>query len=110
MNREDDPQLWDLLSRSEPARPSPFFARNVLRAVRNDSAQESVFAGWLTLRRFAGPLSAVAAIIVAVSAVQVVHYRQRAALRGHMFASQDPEMAADLDVLTADDDDDASLL
>ena len=34
MNREEDPKLWDLLGRAQKVEPSPFFARNVVRAVR----------------------------------------------------------------------------
>lgn len=46
MKREDDPELWDLLGHTAEPEISPFFARNVLRKIRQPT-------GWqLFLRRF----------------------------------------------------------
>ena len=49
--------LWDLLGRARPvAAPSPFFARNVLRSIRQKSPAKSVsafFLRWITATAFA---------------------------------------------------------
>ena len=34
MKREEDEKLWDLLGRSAEPKVSPFFARNILRKIR----------------------------------------------------------------------------
>lgn len=112
MNREDDPHLWDLLGHSNVPSPSPFFARNVLRAIRAEADAELRLFGWLPIRRLWPSLSAIAAILMTATALQTLH-NHRAPSRADMFASadSDSETAADLDVLTSDDDpDDASLL
>ena len=36
MNADDDDKLWDLLGRAKQPAVSPFFSRNVLRAVREE--------------------------------------------------------------------------
>src|SRR5437868_7523719 len=112
MNREEDPKLWDLLGRAQKAEPSPFFARNVVRAVRLAQQEKPHRIAWLSLRRILPTLSAVAAILLMITAVQTFHHsapfgRERIALAD----GQDPELAADLEVLIgADDDSDDSAL
>jgi len=39
MQREDDQQLWDLLGRTAEPKLSPFFARNVLREIRQGASR-----------------------------------------------------------------------
>ena len=113
MERQDDPQLWDLLGRAKAPEPSPFFARNVLRAVRNDSVSSGAAQWpWLSWRRLLPTFSAVAALVVAVMTFQTVHRQPPAAGRDSIasFNVSDSELATDLDVLGGDDDDDAPLL
>jgi len=111
MNREEDPQLWDLLGRSKGAAPSPFFSRNVVRAVRTEIPERDGLSGWFNLRRLIPAFSAAAAVAIAVFTFQVLHY-QVSPRRGSITVEvQDPEVAADLDLLASnDDDDDTSLL
>ena len=113
MERADDPQLWDLLKHSKAPEPSPFFARDVLRAVRNEKTSPSVTATWFSMRRLIPSLSAVAAVIIALFTVHTLHNR-RPARSGEQIASievADAELATDVDVLSGDDDaDDAPLL
>jgi len=111
MNREEDPQLWDLLGRSKGAAPSPFFARNVVRAVRAQIPERQRLTGWSNLRRLAAAFSAAAAVAIAAFTFQVLHH-QGSAHRGLTTVEvQDSDVAADLDLLASnDDDDDASLL
>jgi hypothetical protein len=111
MNRDEDPQLWDLLGRSKGSTPSPFFSRNVVRVVRSDSGKKQGLSAWFSLRRLIPALSAAAAVAVAAFTVQVLHHQDRSSQRGLASAEiQDAELVADLDVLVNDDDSDDTLL
>jgi hypothetical protein len=110
MNRDEDPQLWDLLGRSKRSAPSPFFARNVVRVVRGQSRKGEGLHAWFSLRRLVPALSAAAAVAIAVFTVQALHHQDRSSQPS--FASteiQDAELVADLDVLVNDDDSDDTL-
>ena len=111
MNREEDPQLWDLLGRSKGVAPPPFFARNVVRAVRAEIPERHSLTAWFNLRRLVPAFSAAAAIAIAVFTFQVLHH-QVSPRRGSITVEvQDPEVVADLELLASnDDDDDTSLL
>jgi hypothetical protein len=109
MNREEDPQLWDLLGRSKGATPSPFFARNVVRAVRAETPEKHGLMAWFNLGRLVPALSAAAAVAIAVFTFQVLHH-QGAPQRGLTVEVQDSEVAADLDLLASNDDDDETSL
>ena len=115
MNREEDPPLWDLLGRSKGPTPSPFFARNVLRAVRAETSEKHGLMAWFSLYRLAPALSGAAIVAIAVFTFQVLQPRHRSLHRGLISVEvQDSEVAADLDLLASnddnDDDDDTSLL
>ena len=110
MKREEDPPLWDLLGRAKGAAPSPFFARNVVRTVRAEIPERHGLMDWFNLRRLAPALSAAAAVAIAAFTFQVLH-RQGSPQRGLTVEVQDSDVAADLDLLASnDDDDDTSLL
>ena len=63
MKREDDQSLWDLLGRAAEPRLSPFFARNVLRHVRQRPQLLGRPGFWLRWR-IAAPASAAAVAVV----------------------------------------------
>jgi hypothetical protein len=66
MKREDDQELWELLGKSSNPTLSPFFSRNVVRAVRQE--QDSNASMWRSFRpRVLIPSAAVAAAIVAAA-------------------------------------------
>jgi hypothetical protein len=111
MNRDEDPQLWDLLGRSKGVAPSPFFARNVVRAVRAEIPERHNLSGWFNLRRLIPALSVAAAVAIAAFTFQVLHH-QGSPHRGLTTVEvQDSDVASDLDLLASnDDDDDTSLL
>jgi hypothetical protein len=112
MERQDDPQLWDLLGHSKTPEPSPFFARNVLRAIRAEKPSPQGVASWFQLRRLIPSFSALAAVIVAVFTFQSLHHH-RTVHNGNEIASAEmaDAEATDFDVLSGDDDsDDAPLL
>ncbi len=109
MKREEDPQLWDLLGRSKGAAPSPFFARNVVRAARAEIPERHGLSGWFNLRRLVPALSAAAVVAIAAFTFQVLHHQGSP----HLTTAEvrDSDVAADLDLLASnDDDDDTSLL
>jgi hypothetical protein len=112
MNREEDPALWDLLGRSKRPTPSPFFARNVVRAVRAETSEKHGLIAWFNLHRLVPAFSATAIVAIALFAFQVWQPRHRSPHRGLISVEvQDSEVAADLDLLASyDDDDDTSLL
>lgn len=109
MQREDDQELWDLLGSAPETAVSPFFSRNVLRKIRQESSWREAFAEWLSPRRLI-PASAVA--IAVVAATMAIHQLdQRASPADNppdTFAAIDPqdyETVVDLDDLLASEDD-----
>ena len=109
MKREDDEQLWDLLGRSVGPQASPFFARDVLRRIRQQPSWATVWRAWLSPRKLV-PVSAV--VIALAAAVIFTHNpstRQRTAGNDvdpviAKIDVQDYEVVADLDDLLASDD------
>jgi Predicted integral membrane protein (DUF2275) len=109
MKREDDQQLWDLLGRAAEPRLSPFFARNVTRAIRQEPASRS---GWL--RTWLGPrklIPAAALAVAMVAGLMATHYSARqikpADAIPDVLAKIDPQdydVVADLDELLAPDE------
>ena len=71
MNRDDDQKLWDLLGQAAEPKISPFFARNVLREIRQPD-KRTTLRGWLNLRRLI-PAAGVAAALIAVIFLRMAH-------------------------------------
>ena len=108
MKREDDQQLWDFLGQAAESKLSSFFARNVLRQIRQEPRWFERARGWLRLRRLV-PASGLALMVIA--AVIFTHnpsLRQKpAATEPDPVAKidvQDYEVVADLDELLASDE------
>jgi len=107
MNRDEDPQLWDLLGRSGGPTPSPFFARNVVRAVRAEIPERRGSIAGFNWRRLVPALSATAVVAITAFTFQVLQHRDRPSQSDFASAEvQDAEFVADLDVLVNDDDSD----
>ena len=118
MRREEDQELWDVLGRAvPPPRLSAFFARDVLRRIREQPTGFQ-WRDWISLRRL---IPATVALTLLVASVAFIE-RQSAGPRNseqtpEVIAKIDPqdfEVVADLDVLLASDetnlwDDDQSL-
>lgn len=104
MNREDDEKLWDLLGRSPEPKVSPFFARNVLREVREPESRSRV-GDWL---QWLVPAAGVAVAIIAALFLGVQtpgpNYSDPQAETLSFIESQDSELIADLDDLIEPDD------
>jgi hypothetical protein len=112
MNREDDQQLWDLLGKSEAPEASPFFARNVLRAIRATESLGPRWSHWLRARVLI-PSSAVAAAVVAALISLHSPTVQKPSRGGGLRSiaqseAEDADLAADIDDLIGGDDDTAA--
>jgi hypothetical protein len=107
MEPQDDKELWDVLGRLPKPTPSPFFARNVLRKIRQEPSRFERMRSWFSLRKIVGA-SAVAAVFVAVALV--THYpgpRTTSSNDSDVVAKIDPQdydVVADLDALIAWDE------
>ena len=118
MKREDDQQLWDLLGHAPEPRLSPFFARNVVRIVRNQPQTFGSLRGWFRLRRLI-PAAGLAATVIAAF-LMLLHPGVRTSTESapEVVAKIDPQdydVVADLDELLVTDesnlwDDDTSTL
>ena len=106
MKREDDQELWDLLGQGPEPRISPFFARNVLREIRQPG-------GWTTVRGWLNPRRLIPAAGMAAALLAVVFLRMHTAVAPLAAPAseglanvdaQDYELIADMDDLLASDD------
>ena len=68
MEPQDDKKLWDVLGRLPEPTLSPFFARNVLRKIRQEPTYLERVWNWFSVRKVVAA-SAVAAVVVAFSFV-----------------------------------------
>jgi hypothetical protein len=107
MEPQDDKELWDVLGRLPETELSPFFARNVLRKIRQKPSRFERARNWFSLRKAIGA-SAVAAVFVAIAVV--THYpgpRTTSSSEPDVVAKIDPQdydVVADLDALIAWDE------
>jgi hypothetical protein len=107
MKREDDEQLWDLLGHKAGPDISPFFARNVLRRIREQPSWSVWARSWLSWRRLV-PLSGLA--VAVIGTFLLLHspgLRQKPDTEFDAVAKidvQDYEVVADLDDLLASEE------
>jgi hypothetical protein len=106
MKREEDEKLWDLLGRAtEPSAASPFFARNVMRKLREAQGESAPRRGWYF--RWLVPAAGVAVVIIAGLALPTQIIKQhRSDTRPDIVAvsDSDSDLMADLDDLMGSDD------
>ena len=107
MEPQDDKELWDVLGRLPKPTLSPFFARNVLRRIRQKSTRFERVRNWFSVRKVVGA-SAVAAVFGALALV--THYpgpRTTSSSDSDVVTKVDPQdydVVADLDALIAWDE------
>src|SRR6476660_953989 len=63
MKREDDSKLWDLLGHSAEPKVSPFFARNVLRTIREEQPEAAPRRSWMP--QWLIPVAGMAVVVIA---------------------------------------------
>jgi hypothetical protein len=105
MKREDDEKLWDVLGHSAEPAVSPFFARNVLRKIREGQSDNAPRRGWAL--RWLVPAAGVATVIIAALTfpshlVERPHSDSAAEVAAS--DSQDNDLLADLDDLVGPED------
>ena len=89
MDREDDKELWDMLGRNPEPTLSPFFARNVVRSVRQEATRFDRMRSWFSWRRLA---AASAVVIVVIGMTVATHHPA-----SHRAAANDPDVMAKID-------------
>jgi hypothetical protein len=107
MKREDDQQLWDLLGHASQTKLSPFFARNVLRKIRERPRRFEWLRSWLTLRKLVPAASLVVAVMAAFLALHQPVPQNRTEGEPDVIAKIDPQdydVVADLDELLSTDE------
>jgi hypothetical protein len=107
MEPEDDKQLWDVLGRLPGPTLSPFFARNVVRQIRQKSTRFERARNWFNLRRLVAA-SAVAIVVVGMAIATHRPTSQRTSASDlDVVAKIDPQdydVVVDLDELIAWDE------
>jgi hypothetical protein len=106
MNRQDDEKLWDLLGHSAEPKISPFFARNITRAIR-EARGEPAPTRWWNLRWLV-PSAGVAVAIIAALSLRMqmpksIHSNSRPDTVA-LSEAQENDLMTDLDDLVASDD------
>jgi hypothetical protein len=105
MNREEDEKLWDLLGHSTAPEVSPFFARNILRKIREARGEPAPNRWWNF--RWLVPAAGVAVAVIAAFSLRTEmpkpsHADPRDTLA--LSEAQDSDLMADLDDLVGSDD------
>ena len=107
MKREDDQQLWDLLGQASEPKLSPFFARNVLRTIRQRPRLFDWAGNWLAPRKLVPVTGLAVAIIAAIVTFHHPAFRKSADSAPDVIAQIDPQdydVVADLDELLVTDE------
>lgn len=71
MNTDEQDDLWRLLGKAQAPSVSPFFSRNVLRAIREEKQEKPSLLAWLHWRWFT--LGASACVLLLASGVALRH-------------------------------------
>ena len=107
MKREDDQKLWDLLSQVRPVELSPFFARNIVRKIKERPAGFEKLRSWLSPRKLVPAAGLALAVIVAVLATHQPASHNPEESAPEVIAAIDPQdydVVADLDELLVTDE------
>ena len=106
MKREDDEKLWDLLGRTAEPQVSPFFARNVVRKIREAQGEPVPRRWWHP--QWLVPAAGVAVVVITLLSFpgHLVERDQPQSSAPVVTAadSQDNDLLADLDELVGSDD------
>ena len=110
MEPQDDKELWDVLGRLPEPTLSPFFARNVLRRIREQPTYFDRVRNWFGVRKVVGA-SAIATVVIGLALV-AHHPNPRTVFPSDLdivakIDPQDYDVVADLDELIAWDENSA---
>ena len=114
MHHDEHDDLWQLLGRARTPRVSPFFSRNVLRAIREEQPAAPWWT-WLRLRWRAVSGTAVTAVLAVAFTLAMQTHRTQLAneaideAAGEVAGSPDFQVIDNLDTLLAWDDNDVWL-
>jgi hypothetical protein len=89
MDRKDDNELWDILGRVPEPTLSPFFARNVVRSVREEASRFDRMRNWFSWRR----LAAASAVVIAVIGMAIGTHHPVSETK----TKNDPDVVAKID-------------
>ncbi len=102
MKHEDQDELWALLGEAKEPEVSPFFSRNVLRAIRMEKQESSGVLGWLQVHWQFVCAGAFALSFLSLAAWnQVEQHRQIEFLAEALTSSPDYAVISHLDELIA---------
>ena len=109
MKREDDQELWELLGRAAQPQLSSFFARNVVRQIRQQPRRLEQLRSWFSLRRLVPASGLAVALTIALIFAGQHPKSPSVATENEPEAvekvdPQDYEVVADLDELLAADE------
>ena len=106
MNTEEHDELWSLLGKAKAPVASPFFSRNVLRAVRQEARAKNTVFGWLRSRWRLAAVSASALIMAGFAFAPRVEQSDQATMLLAKEVSQSPDyqVISHLDELLASEE------
>jgi len=107
MKRADDQRLWDLLGQRPQVEVSAFFARNVVRKIRERPTRLERLRSWLSPRKLVPATALVVAVIAAIVGMHQPASRNSVENPPDVIAAIDPQdydVVADLDELLAADE------
>ena len=108
MNTEEHDDLWRLLGKAKAPSASPFFSRNVLRAIREEKQETTSVLAWLRRHWQLGALGtcavAVAAIVLAPGPESGESLDPTAVLAERVSQSNDYQVISNLDELIASEE------
>ena len=106
MKREDDQSLWNLLGKAPQPRVSAFFARNVLRKIREKPTWRTQFAHFFRGRQLIPAAALGAAVVAALLFIWISGPGANPIKNSNIagIATQDYEVVADLDDLVASEE------
>src|SRR2546423_14196934 len=107
MKREDDQKLWDLLGQARPVELSSFFARNIVRKIKERPAGFERVRRWFGLRTLIPATGLAVAVIAAVLVLHQPAPHNPGESAPDVIAAIDPQdydVVADLDELLVTDE------
>ncbi|MEA3211025.1 MAG: hypothetical protein QOE70_4082 [Chthoniobacter sp.] len=100
MNTDEHDDLWKLLGKAREPKVSPFFSRNVLRAIREEQPEKSGVLAWLRRHWQVSAISAGAFALAMVAAIQRPDQTDPLAVLAHQVSSSpDYQVISHLDEL-----------